>query len=1119
MQQTKDIILLIGAPGAGKSLLGEALQKNTPGEITFMSIGNCLRNKGLVDDYFHCTTSPAEKAIKKANLRQAARAIIEQGIKQMADGSTLALECVKDIDDAFILMEIIHSRPEAKLKHVFYVSHQDVGTELLRKFNFTIQQAIRREEEHSVLERQGKWESNVQALIEFFTSMEIVIEVSTRQNGSNLARLGYGCLGDELFIWKIRQDLPTQLTFTPLEPVVSKRLVINRQAIDSALQGAEGMTGLAMFGHETRLPVPSTPIQSTADAEWISWPGRYCVSRKCDGTRHILITGEKGTAMMLNRAGSVYAYPITTPLPAGTVLDGELVWIADRGFFIAFDTISAGGRHARAWQLPLQDRVALLNETLQLEEAEACIELRAAAEEQIRRTAGQPPQHAWSAWICLKEECRARVKEESADELARRRVQRSSAPTERKKATRFQAMSMDEWEKTPEFGEWQEARIQNVTLKAINSTPALRVLHKKQQAPLENDEVKVVWKNHSDASPQSLRLLQETLPACPYPTDGLVFTPKEAPYALGMLEMLRKWQPADKATGDIKITSYSSTSQQRKMVQSITPMSLVNGLVYECFFDADYRRMSCPLTISRLSHKHDTPVRQTQGWMPASIRWDKRNGNSQDSLCRLGRDTEHCSFQDMVDAATSVDKRFQAFINMPTPSLIPAPIHPARAFASPHLLREAIMAAVADGRVEHTIDAETDLEIFNCNPLHGKGPTPVEALCRGLILHGTTIVATPFTRFSVQGWRSTLHTELARAAFKVDGSLAIAFLWEGQVQVSTRRRMDSQQARWTRAWLRANVKADEFQGGWTYLFEAVFRENTVIVPYAFEAPVLLAIFSPDGERLPHSDCVKQARRMGVIMTPSITGTLGELEKRLPDPRASAPPTHEGWIVTLNDGVNTKRVTNAYKEASVAKINLHPLTVWDRVRTGGESREAMLHAKGLAKHHSEELAAMLDALQAAYANVTRQMLLSSSSGGGQPEELTTALAEVVRMGTLNRESMHYTYWRGDKIRVLLMDCIRPGFNGCLPGYTPSSRCVHTIAKDWPNGPREGRLAAGTKPLIHEKLHESSLLARVLEQLEGGSMGHAMLVNKEWSSVICLAPGFQTKVNQVGCFFYP
>ena len=698
-------------------------------------------------------------------------------------------------------------------------------------------------------------------------------------------------------------------------------------------------------------------------------------------------------------------------------------------------------------------------------------------------------------------------------------------------------MSMEEWEKSPEFAEWWDYRLQTVMLTAINATAALRVLHKKQQAPPKNDEVMVVWKNHLDVSPSSLRLLEETLPACPYPTDGLVFTPAEPPYALGMMELLRKWQPADKTTGDIKVTSISR-GVLLNMIQITLPMQMMDGLVYECFFDTDYSRM-CSLRISRLRRtQHDFPVRETRGWRPASIRWDKRSGNSQESLSRLVGDTECLSVQDLIYAATLVNQKFQAFLNQSPP---PTPIHPARSFdpaSSPLLLREAIMVAVAEGTVEHTIDAETGLEIFNCRPLHGAGPTPVEAMCRGLILHGTTVVATPFTRFSDQQWSDTRFSVqgcpttryddvLARAALKVDGSLAIAFLWDGQVQVSTRRRMDSQQALWAKAWLRANVEAAEFKEGGTYLFEAVFKDNTVIVPYAFEAPVLLAILSPDGARLPHRECAQLARKMGVPMTPSITGTLGELEKMLLPDVVPVPPTHEGWVITRDDGSNVKLVSKEYKEASAAKIHLHPLTVWDRVRTGGERRDEMLHAKGLAKHHSDELAAILDALQAAYTGVTRQMLpppssvcapLGEGQGGEGPqakeETLTAALQEVIRIGTLNKESMHYDYWSGSRLRVLLMDCIRPGSDGSLPGYTPSSGCMHTIAKDWPKGPRSGRLAAGARPLIHAKLHEPSLLALVLELLEGEAMGHAMLVNKEWSGVICLAPGFQAKAIQVG-----
>jgi adenylate kinase family enzyme len=1132
MQHTKDIILLIGAPGAGKSLLGELLQKNTPTKVTFLSVGNRLREEGLVDDYFHCTASAAEKGTKRADMRLAARIIIEKGIKELTAGSTLALECVKDIDDAFVLMDIIRSSPEARLKHVLYVSHKDVGSELFREFKITVGAAVRREQERNVLERQGKWESNAQALIEFFTSMDIAIEVSTQRFGAALAQLGYARNGASLShrqrAWDREQhSLPPQLLFAPLEPVVSKRLIVDRKAIDNALREAEEITGLAMFSSEAKFAVPSTAIKSTADAEWISWPGRYCVSRKCDGTRHLLIISGKGSALMLNRAGAAYEYPITTPLPAGAMLDGELVWIAGRGFFIAFDILSAGAGHTRAWQLPLPDRIALLSQVLRLDEAEACDELHAAAAEQKRRTAGQPPQDAWSMWVHMKDECRARVQAESAAELAMRRVQRSGSSGERRRAMKYSAMSVEEWERTPEFKGWRDTRMTHIMWASINSTAVLRVLHKKQQASLENDEVKVVWKNHLDVSSQSLQLLEETLPACPYPTDGLVFTPRECPYALGMTEMLRKWQPINQAAGDIRTTSYNSTPELRHMQNIIHPMQLVDGLVYECFLDRGYQLPSIDTDTGRLliagrNSFHSDRKSETRGWRPASIRWDKRNGNSNALLLRMAEVGECLSMQDLVKVAASVDERYQAIVRQPQPQS--TPIHPARTFASPLLLREAIMAAVADGKVEHTTDAETGLEIFNRLPLRGTQPTPVEALCRGLVLHGTTIVATPFTCFPEQPWCSARnHDELARAAFKVDGSLAIAFIWDGQVHVSTRRRMDSQQARWTREWLRENVAAEDFVEGWTYLFEAVFKDNTVVVPYAFEAPVLLAIIASDGARLQHGECAEQARRMGVIMTPSITGTLAELEMMLPNLHTASPPSHEGWVVTLDDGTNTKRVTKEYEQASMAKIHLHPLTVWDRVRTGGERREEMLHNKGLTKHHSNELAAILDALQTAYDGVTRRMLpcFRVDAGGGEawPQELTAALKEIIKAGTRNKESMHYTYWSGSKIRVLLMDCIRPGFDGSLPGYTPSILCTNTIAKDWAKGPRSGRLAAGAKPLILAKLHEPSLLALVLEQLEGGTMCNAMLVNKEWNSVICLAAGFHLKAKQVVRFHEP
>lgn len=46
-----------------------------------------------------------------------------------------------------------------------------------------------------------------------------------------------------------------------------------------------------------------------------------------------------------------------------------------------------------------------------------------------------------------------------------------------------------------------------------------------------------------------------------------------------------------------------------------------------------------------------------------------------------------------------------------------------------------------------------------------------------------------------KGWVS--EAAPASASVKVDGSFVVAFLWEGRLQVTTRRRMDSEQVRTT----------------------------------------------------------------------------------------------------------------------------------------------------------------------------------------------------------------------------------------------------------------------------------------------------------------------------------
>ncbi len=128
-KQEKSIVLLIGAPGAGKSILGEMIEEYSSGRVHFLSVGNRLRDAGLVEGScpvvsstqcektgkFHLYPTPAPKMER---LRHEARIILEAEIERMEAGSILLLEFVKDIHDSFTLMEIIRSQQDARLLQV-----------------------------------------------------------------------------------------------------------------------------------------------------------------------------------------------------------------------------------------------------------------------------------------------------------------------------------------------------------------------------------------------------------------------------------------------------------------------------------------------------------------------------------------------------------------------------------------------------------------------------------------------------------------------------------------------------------------------------------------------------------------------------------------------------------------------------------------------------------------------------------------------------------------------------------------------------------------------------------------------------------------------------------------
>jgi hypothetical protein len=91
-----------------------------------------------------------------------------------------------------------------------------------------------------------------------------------------------------------------------------------------------------------------------------------------------------------------------------------------------------------------------------------------------------------------------------------------------------------------------------------------------------------------------------------------------------------------------------------------------------------------------------------------------------------------------------------------------------------------------------------------------------------------------------------------------------------------------------------------------------------------------------------------------------------------------------------------------------------------------------------------------------------------------------------------------------LRGRILECIRPGLDGSLPGYTPSPAFKQTYAKGWAKGPPAGcrvssEAPGDSPPLIMQQLTEQALAA-VLGKLQGRDVGSALRVCRAWCDLV-------------------
>jgi RNA ligase len=266
-------------------------------------------------------------------------------------------------------------------------------------------------------------------------------------------------------------------------------------------------------------------------------------------------------------------------------------------------------------------------------------------------------------------------------------------------------------------------------------------------------------------------------------------------------------------------------------------------------------------------------------------------------------------------------------------------IHPARTLSFDDLMA-GLQQACSLGFVYPRLDAASGLRLFIYSPqcVYENGWDQFSLLARGLIVDEAAgrVVATPFPKFFNVGERGGILPDLPFEAYeKVDGSLIIVFQHDGRWRAATKGAFDSDQALWAQARLDA-ADLSALRPGSTYLFEAVYPENRMVIRYSEAALIMLAAYAEDGLESSYDDVLavsdalgwRAAKRHAFANIPEMVARATML-----------PRNDEGFVIRFANGLRLKLKGAEYRRIHALIARCTPLGVWD-LMNAGEDLEAI-----------------------------------------------------------------------------------------------------------------------------------------------------------------------------------
>lgn len=261
-------------------------------------------------------------------------------------------------------------------------------------------------------------------------------------------------------------------------------------------------------------------------------------------------------------------------------------------------------------------------------------------------------------------------------------------------------------------------------------------------------------------------------------------------------------------------------------------------------------------------------------------------------------------------------------------------LHPAAKY-NYSILQKELYKRVKDKVVSKKTIKGYDLELFcyNMRCIEKKSWDIFTIMARGLVLCPSKkmVVNYPFVKFFNYGEVTELPNEQFTVTEKLDGSLIIIFHYDGQWFVTTKGSFDSEQAKWAYRYLSDNKIFDKLIPGNTYLMEAIYKSNRIVVQYDFEGLVLLGVYDHRGREIVDISTISE--RIGIDIPKMFDYSIQDMIKYA----KTLPIDTEGFVIRFKNGYRIKIKGEEYCRMHRLISQCSPLTIWSMLMVKDDDR--------------------------------------------------------------------------------------------------------------------------------------------------------------------------------------